>query len=292
MITGNTPQQPARLYTEPPITAFENATRQFDEAAGVLGLTPNQIAIVKLPRLIVQANLPVQDGRRDDPDLPGLPGAAQQGARPGQGRHPLPPGREPGRGHGALLLDDLQVRRDRIPMGGGKGGMVVDPSSPLITRAGAPLAPLHRRALRVLRPRRRRARSRRGHQLPDHGLDDGHLRHALAPLHAGRHHRQAARDRRLGRARGGHGARAALQRAALGPAHRQAAARHDGRRAGIRQRRLLERAPAGRGRLPGGGDLRRDRRLPQPRRDPRRERHRPRAGQPGPARRLRADGRA
>ena len=65
MITGNTPEQPARLYTEPPITAFGNATRQFDQAAKVLGLTDNQIAIVKLPRLIVQANLPVKmdDGR-------------------------------------------------------------------------------------------------------------------------------------------------------------------------------------------------------------------------------------
>jgi glutamate dehydrogenase (NAD(P)+) len=129
MLTGNTPEQPARLYTEPPITAFGNATRQFDQAAQVLGLTDNQIAIVKLPRLIVQANLPVKmdDGRiRIFQAFRVQHNKARGPAKGGIRFHP------------DVNLDEVSALAfwmtvkcavAGIPMGGAKGGVVVDPAS-------------------------------------------------------------------------------------------------------------------------------------------------------------------
>ena len=250
MLTGNTPEQPARLYTEPPITAFGNATRQFDRG-GAGARTDRQPDRHRQAAPAHRAGQPArQDGRRADPHLPGVPRAAQQGPRPGQGRHPLPPRREPGRDLRPRLLDDRQVRGRRHSHGRRQGGHRGRSLHPLRHGAGTALAPLRRRADRVLRAGRRRARPRRRHERPDDGLDDGHLHHAHPPLHPGRHHRQAAGDRRLGRTRSGHGARAALQRPALGPAHRAQPAGHDRGGPGVRQRRLLVRAAAGRGRLP------------------------------------------
>jgi len=128
MLHGNTPQQPARLYTEPPITAFENASRQFDEAAGVLGLSPNQAAIVKLPRLTVQANLPV---RLDDGSIRIFQAFRVQHNK----------ARGPAKGgirfHPSVTLDEVSALSfwmtfkcavTGIPMGGAKGGVVVDPA--------------------------------------------------------------------------------------------------------------------------------------------------------------------
>ena len=129
MTGGNTPQQPARLYTEPPITAFGNATRQFDEAARVLGLSDNQIAIVKLPRLTVQANLPV---RMDDGSIRIFEAYRVQHNK----------ARGPAKGgirfHPDVNLDEISALSfwmtfkcavSGIPMGGGKGGVVVDPGA-------------------------------------------------------------------------------------------------------------------------------------------------------------------
>ena len=47
------------------VSALENAFRQFDEAARVLNLTPNQVAVIKQPRRVTEVMLPVRmdDGR-------------------------------------------------------------------------------------------------------------------------------------------------------------------------------------------------------------------------------------
>ena len=79
-----------------------------------------------------------------------------------------------------------------IPFGGAKGGVICDPHEDVAGRTGAHDAPLHRRADRVHRAGKRRARARHEHQRTDHGLDDGHLLHAHAPDRDRRRHRQAA----------------------------------------------------------------------------------------------------
>lgn len=47
------------------ISAFENALKQFDSAAKVLNLNPNQVAVIREPRRVTEVNLPIRmdDGR-------------------------------------------------------------------------------------------------------------------------------------------------------------------------------------------------------------------------------------
>ncbi len=60
MPTGN--QVPEHIredvsFHDAPVSAFENALKQFDAAAGVLNLTKNQIAVIKEPRRVTVSYL-------------------------------------------------------------------------------------------------------------------------------------------------------------------------------------------------------------------------------------------
>jgi glutamate dehydrogenase (NAD(P)+) len=129
MTIGRTPEEAPQLSPASTISAFENASRQFDAAARVLGLTENQTALVKLPRLIVQANLPV---RMDDGRIQIFTAYRVQHNK----------ARGPAKGgirfHQDVNLDEVTALSfwmtfkcavAGIPMGGGKGGVVVDPST-------------------------------------------------------------------------------------------------------------------------------------------------------------------
>ena len=56
------------------------------------------------------------DGQRRDRSLHRVPRAAQHRARPGEGRHPIPPRRDARRGDRAGGVDDLEVRRREHPV--------------------------------------------------------------------------------------------------------------------------------------------------------------------------------
>lgn len=110
------------------LSAFENALKQFDKAASILKLTENQIAMIKEPRKIVEANLPV---RMDDGSIKIFKGYRVQ--------HNIARGPAKGgvRFHPDVNLDEIKALAFwmtykcavvNIPFGGGKGGVVVDPS--------------------------------------------------------------------------------------------------------------------------------------------------------------------
>ncbi|PIR25103.1 MAG: glutamate dehydrogenase [Deltaproteobacteria bacterium CG11_big_fil_rev_8_21_14_0_20_42_23] len=109
------------------MTALENAMHQFDDAAQVLNLTPNQVALVKKPRRVVQVKIPV---RMDDGSIEVFDGyrvqhnTARGPAKGGVRFHPM------------VDLDEMQALAFwmtvksavvNIPMGGAKGGVVCDP---------------------------------------------------------------------------------------------------------------------------------------------------------------------
>ncbi len=110
------------------INPFENALKQFDKAAQILNLTKNQIVMIKEPRRITEVNLPV---RMDDGSIRIFKGFRVQ--------HSLVRG--PAKG-GIRFHPDVTVEEVKalafwmtykcavvdIPFGGGKGGVVVDPS--------------------------------------------------------------------------------------------------------------------------------------------------------------------
>ncbi len=108
--------------------AFDNASRQFDAAAGVLKLTPDQIGVIKEPRKTFEVLLPV---RMDDGSIRTFKGyrvihsTARGPAKGGVRFHP------------DVTLDEVKALAFwmtfkcavvDIPMGGAKGGVIVDPS--------------------------------------------------------------------------------------------------------------------------------------------------------------------
>jgi len=109
------------------VSAFDNAMKQFDRAARILKLTDNQIAVIKEPRRITEVKLPV---RMDDGSIEIFIGFRVQ--------HNI--ARGPAKG-GVRFHPDVDVDEVKalafwmtyksavvgIPMGGGKGGVVVDP---------------------------------------------------------------------------------------------------------------------------------------------------------------------
>jgi glutamate dehydrogenase/leucine dehydrogenase len=111
-----------------PLSAFDNALAQFDRAAKVIKLTPDQIAVVREPRRITEVKLPV---RMDDGSVKVFKGYRVQ--------HSIARGPAKGgvRFHPDVNLDEVKALAFwmtfkcavvGIPMGGGKGGVIVDPS--------------------------------------------------------------------------------------------------------------------------------------------------------------------
>jgi glutamate dehydrogenase (NAD(P)+) len=112
----------------PSPNAFENAMSQFDAAAHVLKLAPNQIATIKEPRLIIEVMLPV---RMDDGSIKVFKGFRVQ--------HNVTRGPAKGgvRFHPDVNVDEVKALAFwmtykcsvvNIPFGGGKGGIICDPT--------------------------------------------------------------------------------------------------------------------------------------------------------------------
>ena len=110
------------------INPFESALIQFDKAASVLKLSESQIAMVKEPRRITEVNLPV---RMDDGSIQIFKGFRVQ--------HSVVRGPAKGgiRFHPNVTVDEVKALAFwmtykcavvGVPFGGGKGGVVVDPT--------------------------------------------------------------------------------------------------------------------------------------------------------------------
>ncbi len=108
-------------------SAFDNAMKQFDQAAGILKLTASQTAMIKQPRKCVEVTLPI---RMDDGTIQTFTGYRVQ--------HNIARGPAKGgvRYHPNVSLDEVKALSfwmtfkcavANIPMGGGKGGIIVDP---------------------------------------------------------------------------------------------------------------------------------------------------------------------
>jgi glutamate dehydrogenase/leucine dehydrogenase len=109
-------------------SAFENALKQFDAAARLMNLTEDQIAMIKQPRRITEVRLPV---RMDDGRINNFIGYRVQ--------HSVARGPAKGgiRFHPDVTVDEVKALAFwmtfkcsvvNIPMGGGKGGVIVEPS--------------------------------------------------------------------------------------------------------------------------------------------------------------------
>ncbi len=112
---------------------FKNALKQFDRAARILKLSENQINMIKEPRRVTEANLPV---RMDDGSVKIFKAFRVQ--------HSIIRGPAKGgvRYHPQVTVDEVKALAFwmtykcavvNIPFGGGKGGIVCDPTKLSIT---------------------------------------------------------------------------------------------------------------------------------------------------------------
>ncbi|MFZ2634505.1 MAG: Glu/Leu/Phe/Val dehydrogenase [Desulfosalsimonadaceae bacterium] len=110
------------------INPFKNALKQFDKAAKLLKLTDSQIAMIKEPRRVTEVNLPV---RMDDGSIRLFKGFRVQHSivrGPAKGGIRFHPGVNVDEIKALALWMTYKCAVVNIPMGGGKGGVVVDPA--------------------------------------------------------------------------------------------------------------------------------------------------------------------
>ena len=196
----------------------------------------------------------------------GLSHSAQRRPGPLQGRRPLPPRGRRRRGPRAGLADDLEDRGRRGSLRRRQGRRQLPRRSARALGAPEDHALVHGQGREGARANPRHPGAGRQHQRPGDGLDDGRVRQAPRP-HAGDLHRQADRPRGLLRPRGGHGARLRLHVPRGGAAPGPQPGRHQLRRPGLRQRRLVGGADHAAARRQDGRRLRRQRSDPKRRRD-------------------------
>ena len=126
------------------INPFAVAQRQFDLTADRLNLSPGLRSILREPHRALTVQFPV---KMDDGSVRVFTGyrvPAQHEPRPGQGRHPLPPGRDPRRGQGPVDVDDLEVRDGGHSLRRRQGRRHRRPQAAQRVRAGGPHPPLRR----------------------------------------------------------------------------------------------------------------------------------------------------
>lgn len=115
------------MFFESP-NPFDNVLAQFDAATRILELTPDQIAVIKQPRRVTEVKLPV---RMDDGRIRVFTGYRVQ--------HNIARGPAKGgvRFHPGVTVDEVKALAFwmtfkcavvNVPFGGGKGGVVCDPS--------------------------------------------------------------------------------------------------------------------------------------------------------------------
>jgi glutamate dehydrogenase (NAD(P)+) len=109
------------------MNAFTIAMRQFDEAAKILKLTDNQVAMIREPRRMTEVNLPV---RMDDGSIRIFKGYRCQHSTvrgPAKGGIRFHPDVNPDEIKALAFWMTYKCAVVNVPFGGGKGGVVVDP---------------------------------------------------------------------------------------------------------------------------------------------------------------------
>ena len=237
-------------------TIFGAMLQEFDSAARILNLEPGIWKILTAPKRQIIVSCPIQ---MDNGEIEVFTGYRVQY------NISLGPAKGGIRYHPDVSLDEVTALAawmtwkcavSQIPFGGGKGGVICDPTR----MSRRELEALTRRyvaeIIDAIGPDKDVPAPDVNTERADHGVVHGHLLHARRPHGDRRRHGQAGRARRVaGPARGDRPRRDDLH-ARDGQAPRDRHARRDGGRAGLRQRRLGVGGPDLEAR---GEDRRRDR---------------------------------
>ena len=217
---------------------FAAMLEEFDEAARKLNLERGIWEILTHPKRQIIVSCPVQ---MDNGEIEVFTGYRVQY------NITLGPAKGGIRYHPDVSLDEVTALAAwmtwkcavaHIPFGGGKGGVICDPTKMSRREIEALTRRYVAEIIDAIGPEKGRPRARRQHQRTGDGVGHGHLLHARRPHRDGGRHRQAARDGRLARPPRGHRPRRHDRRARIGQARRLRHQGRDGRHPGVRQRRL------------------------------------------------------
>ena len=129
----STAEAPTHLRENP----LELARRQLRSVGQTFGIDPNLIRVLEKCKKAVEVSIPVT---MDDGSVGVFSGyrVTHNIARgPLEGRHPLPPGVNLRRGHGARDVDDVEVRAGRTAVRRRQGRRRVRPEAALARRAAS-----------------------------------------------------------------------------------------------------------------------------------------------------------
>ncbi len=224
--------------------AYDVAMENFDTAADAMRPGQQYAGDDQVSRAHAHGDRAGAHGRRPHSPLRGLSRAAQLGARPGQGRHPLPSAGHARRSEGAGHVDDVEVRGGEHSVRRRQGRHHLRSEAYVAGRAGADDAPLHQRDSAAHRAGAGHSRARCLHQFANHGLDHGYLQHDQGLSDSRRGDRQAHQPGRIAGTQRGHRPRRLLHHRVRLRASAHAAEGRDRCGAGLWQRRLHRRAAA------------------------------------------------
>ena len=114
---------PTHLLENP----FELAQSQLRRVGETFEVDANLIQILSYCKKGVEVSVPVADGRRHRPGVPGVPRHPQQTRGPSKGGIRYDPAVDAGRGHGPGDVETWKNALVDLPFGGAKGGVVCDP---------------------------------------------------------------------------------------------------------------------------------------------------------------------
>ena len=95
---------------------WDMALKQLDDVAKRMGLDADTHAVLAKPKRVLIVSIPVRMDNGAVKVFEGCRVHHNLARGPGQGRHPLPPGRDLGRGESPGDVDDLEVRRGQHPL--------------------------------------------------------------------------------------------------------------------------------------------------------------------------------
>src|SRR3989304_520830 len=220
------------------VNAFEMAQAQFDSAASKIGLDSSISSVLRWPLREFRFQIPV---RMDDGSMRVFFGYRVQhnGARgPAKGGIRFHPSETMDTIRALAMWMTWKCGVADIPLGGGKGGVTVDPASLSTGEKERLCRGWIDQIWKNIGPRLDVPAPDVGPTPPMMGrVEGGWLPQAGRPLHARRHHGQARRRRRLARAGRGHGFRRRLHSARGDEAPRDRPRQDNRLHPGLRQRR-------------------------------------------------------
>ena len=168
---------------------FEIAQAQFDKGADLLGLPDDVRQMLRWPLREFHFRIPVKMDDGSTRVFTGFRVQHSDARGPSKGGIRFHPNETIDTVRALATWMTWKCAVADIPLGGGKGGVIVNPGHVVRHREGTAMPRLGQSDVAQHRPAHGCARARRRHHPADDGVDDGRIQQARGQFHARRVHR-------------------------------------------------------------------------------------------------------